>query len=172
MMQTPDPTVLVEIDFQPWILELGHDPAVVTRALAVRRRLRRRGLGVLCTRYLGSDPDDALRSDPNGPGARFCRPLAPEPGMEVFTKNGVDIFDDEAFAIRIEGLPPSARLVFTGLLTDHGVRAAVLSAAAHHLSSIVVADACAGSGHRAHHETLRTLAGVEGVQVVPDANWL
>jgi nicotinamidase-related amidase len=48
-----DQAVLVEIDFQGWVLNLAHDPAVVEHAVAVRATMAARPR--ICTRYLDTE---------------------------------------------------------------------------------------------------------------------
>ena len=156
-------TALLEIDFQPWIVQLAHDPGAVSRAVHVRQALRRCAAVVVCSRYLSMDAADPLRSDPDGPGACFAPGLAPEPGDVVVTKHGRDVFaePDLEATLRQHGV---GHLVITGLLTDHGVRVAAESATHLGLAVSVASDACAGSSALAHTDALSNLSAA-GVTV-------
>jgi DNA-binding transcriptional MerR regulator/nicotinamidase-related amidase len=164
-MQT-DPrggTALLEIDWQPWVVGLGHDASAVARAREVRAAARARGWAVVCGRYLSTDPGDPLRSDPDGPGACFVAGLGPLPGDAVVTKHGRDVFDVADVDRVLERLG-TRRLMMTGLLTDHGVALSARSALARGLVVTVVADACAGTDEAAHDEALAGLRAA-GAQI-------
>jgi nicotinamidase-related amidase len=157
-------TVLLEIDWQTWIVALGHDPSAADGARRVRAVARAQGWPVLCSRYLSTDADDPERSDPDGPGARFVDGLGPGHGDVVVTKHGRDVFDAVALEEVLAGLR-ATHLVLTGVATDHGVMLAARSAVARGLRVTVVADACAGTSARAHATTLSSLPPA-GAQVV------
>jgi nicotinamidase-related amidase len=147
---------LLEIDFQPWILDLAHDRGVVDRARALRSWARREGLLVVVTRYLSTDPGDPLRADRRGPGARFLDGLAPERDDLLFTKYGRDVFDNPDLddTLRLRGVD---RLVVDGLLTDAGVLLSVTTGLAHGYEVEVAPAACAGMSLEQHEEALATM---------------
>ncbi len=94
MRAEPPHTVLMEIDFQHWIIESIDHRSVIDQAAAVRADLRATGARVLCTRYLSLDADDRLRADPTGRGASFHPALAPAPGDLVLSKHSRNVFDN------------------------------------------------------------------------------
>ncbi len=147
---------LLEIDWQNWIVDIGHDRSAADRAREVRHAARVRGWPVVCTRYLSRDPADQPRFDPDSPAASFLTGLGPEPGDPVVTKHDRDIFDVPETASVLARLG-TERLVLTGVMTDHGVALAARAAAARGLAVTVVADACAATSAGAHDETLAGL---------------
>jgi nicotinamidase-related amidase len=155
-------TTLLEIDWQSWIVDIGHDHSAAERAREVRRAARERGWPVVCSRYLSLDPADRLRGDPAGPAAAFLAGLGPERGDPVLTKHDRDIFDVAETTSVLTRLGTD-RLVLTGVMTDHGVALAARGAAARGLAVTVVADACSASTAQAHDGTLAGLrtAGAE-----------
>lgn len=148
---------LLEIDFQPWIIEIGHSDDVVDHAVEVRRQARSRGALVIASRYLSHDPEDPLRSDRHGPGARFHPLLAPEPGDLVITKYERDVFSNPDLPDLLE-LNKIGRVTVTGVATDHGVQLAALSAKALGYDVAVVAPACAATSVEAQERTLNDLS--------------
>ncbi|MEV6601852.1 isochorismatase family protein [Actinoplanes sp. NPDC051346] len=165
-------TTLLEIDWQAWIAEMGHDSRAAVRARTVRSAARARGWPVICSRYLSADPADRSRADPHSPDASFLAGLGPEPGDPVVTKHDRDIFDVAELPALLARLHTD-RLLLTGLVTDHGVALAAISAAARDWAVTVVADACAATSARAHDQTLAELraAGIEIVGADEVATW-
>lgn len=166
MGRTPLGTALLEIDFQPWILQMAHDSTVPGPARALREQMRTAGADVIPTRYLSTDPGDPLRSDPEGPGARFLRALGAEPGDAVVTKHGRDIFENPELDALLQARRIRA-LVISGLLTDGGVLASALSALQRGLAVQVAARACAGSSLEQHELALATMAAAGAVVLSP-----
>ncbi len=154
---------LVEIDFQGWIIGLGHDPAVIQGAVAVRQAMSHRPR--VCTRYL--DPEPGPRADPLSPEASFDQRLRPGPDDHVVTKSGKDIFANPEMAAVLVGLDVTT-VVITGLLTEHGVALAAASAQARGYHVVVVADACADFTAQSHAIALDALAAA-GLTVVSSA---
>ena len=149
-------TALLEIDFQPWIIELGHDPEAVARAESVRAAQRATGALVVCTRYLSRDPADPLRSDPAGDGARFHPSMTPRPGDLIATKFDRDIWSnpDLDAQLRLVGVE---HLTITGYLTDFGVRIAAERACSLGYRVTVHSAACAGSTEDEHQRALESI---------------
>lgn len=152
--------VLVEIDFQGWIVSLGHDPAVVDRAVSVRQAMSHRPR--VCTRYL--DPEPGPRADPHSPEASFDPRLRPGPDDHIVTKHGKNIFASPEMEAVLKSLHVTT-LVITGLLTEHGVALAAASAQALGYHVVIVADACADLTPQSHSTALEALAAT-GVTVV------
>ncbi|RVW10835.1 cysteine hydrolase [Prescottella agglutinans] len=166
MRAEPSHTVLLEIDFQHWIIEsIAHRP-VTDRAAAVRADLRSAGARVLCTRYLSLDATDTLRADPAGRGASFHPALEPAPGDLVLSKYDRNIFDnpDVETNLRLLGVTD---VIVTGIATDHGVALAARSSHTLGYRTSVVADACAGTSADSHERTLAELAR-DGITVIRD----
>lgn len=159
-------TVLLEIDWQTWIVALGHDPSAADRARRVRAVARAQGWPVVCSRYLSTDVGDPGRSDPDGPDACFIDGLGPDHEDVVVTKHGRDVFDAAPLE-RVLARLRATRLVLTGVATDYGVMLAARSAVARGLRVTVVADACAATSDQAHVATLSGLpaAGAEVVDL-------
>lgn len=155
---------LLEIDFQPWIIELGHDPAAVGRAERVRDAHRADGALVVCSRYLSVDNDDPLRSEAAGEGARFHRSMAPRPGDLIATKFDRDIWSnpDLDAQLRLAGVE---ELSITGFLTDFGVRIAAEHACTLGYRVTVHAAGCAGSTATEHRRALDSIAAF-GAEIV------
>ena len=164
MLVDPSHTVLLEIDFQHWIIDSFDARPVVDKAASVRADLRAAGARVFCTRYLSLDATDSLRADPAGRGASFHPALAPAPGDLVLSKHARNIFDnpDIETNLRLLGI---TEVVVTGIATDHGVALAARAAHALGFRTSVVADACAGTSPESHERTLAELAH-EGVTVI------
>lgn len=122
-------TVLLEIDWQGWIVELGHDPQAAEQARMLRAIARAHHWPVVCSRYLSLDPTDPLRADPLGAGASFVAGLGPqeEDGDEVLTKHGRDIFQIPTTAALLADLGAET-VVLSGIATDGGVLLAVWGA--------------------------------------------
>ena len=150
-------TALVEIDFQPWVIELGHDPDAVARAESVRAAQRATGALVVCSRYLSQDAADPLRCDPESVGARFHPRMTPRPGDLIATKFDRDIWSnpDLDAQLRLVGVE---HVVITGYLTDFGVRIAAERACALGYRVTVHSDACAGSTEDEHQRALESIA--------------
>ncbi|MFC3385008.1 cysteine hydrolase family protein [Couchioplanes azureus] len=165
-------TTLLEIDWQAWIAEMGHDAGAADRARRVRSAARARGWPVICSRYLSADPADRPRADLRSPEASFLPGLAPEPGDPVVTKHDRDVFDVAGLPALLERLH-TGHLLLTGLVTDHGVALAARSAAARDLTVTVVADACAATSARAHDRALAELraAGIGIAGAAEVAAW-
>lgn len=163
---------LLEIDWQSWIAERGHDAAAADQGRRVRSAARAGDWPVICSRYLSADPADRPRADPYSPDAAFLAGLGPEPGDPVVTKYGRDIFDVPELPT-VLGPPDAGRLVLTGLMTDHGVALAARSAAARGWAVTVVADACAATSPEAHDRALDELraAGIEIVVAADLESW-
>lgn len=157
-----DALALLEIDLQPWILDIAHDRGMAPAARRVRAAMRERGATVLCTRYLSLDLADPLRSDPEGEGARFLDGLGPGPGDIVLTKHGRDVFDNPDVLANLRAREID-HVVFDGLLTDHGVLLAARSALDAGLRVTIAAAACAGSDEGAHRSALAALAAAGAV---------
>jgi nicotinamidase-related amidase len=144
--------VLVEIDFQGWVLALAHEPTVVEHAVAVRGAMAT--LPRICTRYLDTAPGP--RSDPDSAEARFVPRLEPGAADPVVTKHGKDAFDGTDLDTLLHGL--NARtVVLTGLLTAHGIASAASSARRRGFDVIVVGPACADVTPQTHTSALDTL---------------
>lgn len=145
---------LLEIDFQPWILAMAHDPSVVERAVATRRRFPE--ATVFTLRYRSMDAGDPMRFDLTGPGARFLPELAPEPDSVVLSKTGKDPFEnpDLEANLRCRGVET---VVVYGLLSDGGVKEAARTAHRLGFRVSVVAEACAGSSATAHEAAMSEL---------------
>ncbi|MDI6105534.1 isochorismatase family protein [Actinoplanes sp. NEAU-A12] len=158
----PRRTTLLEIDWQSWIVDMGHDVGAVDRAREVRSAARARGWPVVCSRYVSRHPEDGPRADPESPEASFVAGLGPDSGGTVVTKCSRDIFDVAETAAALARLR-TEHLVLTGVMTDHGVALAARSAAARGLAVTVVADACAATSAQAHDRALADLrsAGAE-----------
>ncbi|MGX6608159.1 cysteine hydrolase family protein [Micromonosporaceae bacterium Da 78-11] len=160
-------TTLLEIDWQSWIVDIGHVVVVVAadRAREVRSAARARGWPVVCSRYVSRDAKDGPRADPASPQSSFVAGLGPERDDLVVTKHSRDIFDVSETSAVLARLG-TEHLALTGVMTDHGVALAARSAAARGLTVTVVADACAASNARAHDRALADLrsAGVEIVR--------
>ncbi|AYJ47703.1 cysteine hydrolase family protein [Rhodococcus sp. P1Y] len=156
-------TALLEIDFQPWVIELGHDPDVIERAVFIRDEFRSRGALVVCTRYLSLDARDAMRSDPSTEGARFHPSLSPQPGDLVATKHDRDIWTnpDLDLQLRLNGI---THIVVIGLVTDFGVDLAARGAKRLGYDVTVRSDGCAGTSVEAHRATLESLVD-DGIDV-------
>ncbi|MCZ4517367.1 cysteine hydrolase [Rhodococcus ruber] len=150
-------TALLEIDFQPWIIELGHGPGALAHALSIRAAQRATGALVVCTRYLSQDAADPLRSDPAGDGARFHPSMTPLPGDLIATKFDRDIWSnpDLDAQLRLVGVE---HVVITGYLTDFGVRIAAERACSLGYRVTVHSGACAGSTADEHRRALRSIA--------------
>ncbi|WP_170945827.1 MULTISPECIES: cysteine hydrolase family protein [unclassified Rhodococcus (in: high G+C Gram-positive bacteria)] len=150
-------TALLEIDFQPWIIELGHDPGALARAGSVRDAQRAAGALVVCTRYLSRDAADPLRSDPASDGARFHPSMTPLPGDLIATKFDRDIWSnpDLDAQLRLVGVQ---HLMITGYLTDFGVRIAAERACSLGYRVTVHSAACAGSSEDEHQRALESIA--------------
>lgn len=150
-------TALLEIDFQPWIIELGHDPDAVARAESVRTAQRATGALVVCTRYLSRDAADPMRSDADGDGARFHPSMTPRPGDLIATKFDRDIWSnpDLNAQLRLVGVE---HVVITGYLTDFGVRIAAERACSLGYRVTVLSGACAGSTEDEHRRALQAMA--------------
>ncbi|OZD07160.1 hypothetical protein CH275_08325 [Rhodococcus sp. 06-235-1A] len=150
-------TALLEIDFQPWIIELGHDPGALARAESVRAAQRAAGSLVVCTRYLSRDAADPMRSDADGDGARFHPSMTPRPGDLIATKFDRDIWSnpDLDAQLRLIGVE---HVVITGYLTDFGVRIAAERACSLGYRVTVYAGACAGSTADEHRHALDSMA--------------
>lgn len=157
-------SVLLEVDFQPWVLGLAHDPTCVLQARAVREELRAERARILCSRYLGDDVHGVDRSSPDDPGARFLQELAPSIDDVVLSKHGVDIFANPDLIANLHAWG-TERLTLTGLLTDGGVLAAAESGIASGFDVTVVAGACAGSSRAAHDAACSRMAKF-GVRVL------
>lgn len=155
-------SALLEIDFQGWILDLAHDERVVDAAVELRQRRRAAGADVFCLRYLNLAPGG--RSDPTSEATAYVPRLRPEATDLILSKHSRDAFDnpDLLANLHVRGID---RLVIDGLLTDHGVRLAALSALALGFDVCVAAPACAGSDTTAHERALRTMAS-EGVRIL------
>ncbi|CCQ14067.1 Isochorismatase family protein [Rhodococcus sp. AW25M09] len=149
-------TALLEIDFQPWIIELGHDPGALASAGSVRESQRSAGALVVCTRYLSRDAADPLRSDPAGAGARFHPSMAPLPGDLIATKFDRDIWSNPDLdpQLRLVGVE---HLTITGYLTDFGVRIAAERAGSLGYRVTVHSAACAGSTEDEHQRALESM---------------
>lgn len=131
--------VLLEIDWQNWILALSHDPCAAMRGREVRRFASSLGLPVVITRYLSPDSEDP-RGDANSPEAAFA--IGFEPRQEpVITKHDRNIFDVARTDEVLHELGAD-RLVITGLVTGHGVRLAAESALQRGYKVTVVSNAC------------------------------
>ena len=150
-------TALLEIDFQPWIIELGHDPGALARAGSVRDAQRAAGALVVCTRYLSRDAADPLRSDPAGDGARFHPSMRPLQGDLIATKFDRDIWSnpDLDAQLRLVGVQD---LMITGYLTDFGVRIAAERACSLGYRVTVHSAACAGSTEDEHRRALQAMS--------------
>ncbi len=92
MNQRSSRAALLEIDFQPWVINLGHDRGVVARARRIRERIRAESALIVCTRYLSHDSNDRMRSNPDSNGARFHDLMAPQAGDLIATKFDRDIW--------------------------------------------------------------------------------
>lgn len=156
-------TALLEIDFQPWIIQLGHDSGTLARAGSVRDAQRSAGALVVCTRYLSPDSADPLRSDPAGVGARFHPAMAPLPGDLIATKFDRDIWSNPDLHAQL-GLIGVDRLVITGYLTDFGVRIAAERACSLGYHVTVPSAACAGSTEDEHRLALESMVAA-GVRI-------
>lgn len=161
-------TVLLEIDFQPWVVELGHDPAVVERARLIRREFRTRGALVVCTRYLSLDTSDQVRSNPDSDSARFHPLLSPRPGDLVATKHERDIWTNPDLNLQLR-LNGTTHIVVIGLVTDFGVDLAARGARRLGYDVTVRADGCAGTTREAHHTALESLTE-DGIEVIGEVN--
>lgn len=159
---------MLEIDWQAWIVDIGHDAVACDRAREVRSAARARGWPVVCSRYVSRDPDDGPRADPASPQSSFVAGLGPQRGDPVVTKHSRDIFDVSETTAVLARLRTD-HLVLTGVMTDHGVALAARSAAARGLAVTVVADACAASNVQAHDRTLADLRSA-GVDIVHAAD--
>lgn len=155
--------ILIEIDFQGWILAASASDGVAERARAVRDRWRAQGGRVFCTRYLSHDPDDPLRSDPEGPGAAFHPLLRPDGDDLVLTKDGQDITANPDLQANLQ-LAGANGVVLTGVATEHGVSLAAGSLRELGYDVCVVADACAGETVAAHEAALARLVA-SGISV-------
>lgn len=155
------PAALLEVDFQGWILDMAHDPDVVSRAHATRAAARAAGEQVFCLRYLAHEGPHA---DAGAPEVRFVDGLAPAPGDLVLSKWTRDAFDNPDLTenLRLRGID---RVTLTGLLSDHGVRLAALSAQRQGFVVAAAGQACAGTSAAAHRQALADLARA-GVRVV------
>lgn len=155
---TRTPTALIEIDFQGWIVDLGHDPGVVSRARAVRERLVGEGALLICSRYASPDPVDAVRSL-GSPDAAFVPSMEPPVGAIVLSKSDRNIFDnpDVHANLRAGGI---RRVEFSGIATDYGVSAAAETALELGYDVAVHAEACAGTSRAAHRASLARLAAL------------
>ncbi|WP_032378695.1 cysteine hydrolase family protein [Rhodococcoides fascians] len=149
-------TALLEIDFQPWIIELGHDPGALARAGSVRAAQRAAGALVVCTRYLSQDAADPLRSDAEGDGARFHPSMTPLPGDLIATKFDRDIWSNPDLDAQLR-LVEVEHVVITGYLTDFGVRIAAEGACSRGYRVTVHSAACAGSTEAEHQRALESM---------------
>jgi len=155
-----DGSALVEIDFQGWVLDLAHDPAVVEHAVTVRQAMAEQPR--VCTRYLDTAPGP--RSDPASAEARFVPGLEPGAADPVLTKHGKDVFADTDLEEVLRDLGVRT-IVLTGLLTAHGVASTATSALGRGFDVVVVAPACADVTPDTHARALVGLAEV-GITVV------
>jgi nicotinamidase-related amidase len=158
-------TALLEIDFQPWIIELGHDRDVLGRAHGIREEFRAQGSLVVCTRYLSLDSSDP-RSDPDSEGSRFHPTMLPEPGDLVATKHDRDIWSNPDLHVQLQ-LNGIEHIVVDGLVTDFGVDLAARGAHRLGYRVAVRSDGCAGTSLSAHNAALEALVDV-GVEVLSD----
>ncbi|WP_433610448.1 cysteine hydrolase family protein [Prescottella agglutinans] len=141
MRAEPSHTVLLEIDFQHWIIEsIAHRPV--------------------------TDQAAAVRADPTGRGASFHPQLAPVPGDLVLSKHSRNIFDnpDVETNLRLLGVTD---VIITGIATDHGVALAARTSHALGYRTSVVADACAGTSAESHDRALAELSR-DGITVIRD----
>jgi nicotinamidase-related amidase len=161
-------SVLVEIDFQEWIIRLGHDPVAPARAVAVRERMERHGRPRICTRYLSADPGEVAKADPESAEARFDPRLAPRPDDAVITKHERDVFSNPELRQTLRHLG-ARRVVLTGIATDAGVQQAAESALKLGYAVTVVADACGGTSIEGHESALRRLAASGAIVVATTA---
>lgn len=150
-------TALLEVDFQPWIVALGHDPEVLGRAHGIREEFRAQGSLVVCTRYLSLDTSDSMRSDPDSEGSRFHLTMLPEPGDLVATKHDRDIWSNPDLHLQLQ-LSGVERIVVDGLVTDFGVDLAARGAHRLGYRVTVRSDGCAGTSLSAHNAALEALA--------------
>lgn len=157
-------TAVLEIDFQPWIIDMGHDPEAVARAHALRTKLRSEGVLIVCTRYLSSDSADRLRSDPQGPGARFVPSMAPESGDLIFTKFDRDVWTNPDLHAQLQ-LCAITDIVVMGFVTEFGVDLAARSALRLGYRVTVQSAGCAGTTLDAHAAALTALVDA-GIKVV------
>lgn len=157
-------TAVLEIDFQPWIIDMGHDNDAVIRARTLRAKFRAEGAQIVCTRYLSSDPADSLRSDPNGHGARFEPSMAPEFGDLIVTKFDRDVWTNPDLHAQLQ-LAAITDVAVMGFVTDFGVDLAARSALRLGYRVSVQSAGCAGTTRAAHVSTLTSLkhAGIEVV---------
>lgn len=142
---------LLEIDWQNWILDPGHDPCSAARGRELRLLFGTLGLPVLSTRSPDADPDGP-RSDPERRESAFATGFEPM-RRPVVTKRGRDVFEVEQIEGTLRGLGVE-EVVLTGLLTGHGVRLAAESARRAGFSATVVADACADTAPAEHARAL------------------
>ncbi|MDJ0362555.1 cysteine hydrolase [Rhodococcus sp. H29-C3] len=156
-MKQVNSTALLEIDFQPWVIELGHDLDAVLRAKRIRERFRREGALVVCTRYLSRDADDPMRSDPKGEGARFHFSMEPQAGDLVATKFDRDIWSNLDLDVQLR-LRKISDIVVTGFVTDFGVDLAARTALQLGYRVTVGATGCAGTTASAHHTALDSMS--------------
>lgn len=157
-------TAVLEIDFQPWVIELGHDAAAVHRAHELRRDLRSTGSLIVCSRYLSLDTQDPLRSDPESEAAIFHSSMSPQLGDLVVTKHDRDVWTNPDLHAQLQtrGITD---IVVMGFLTDYGVDLAARSALRLGYRVSVQAGGCAGSTLDAHVAALDSLADA-GIDIV------
>lgn len=159
-----DRAALLEIDFQPWIIELGHDPDAVIRARAIRDKRRREGALIVCTRYLSLDAHDVMRSNPDSDGARFHPLMSPQADDLVVTKFDRDIFSNPDCDSQLRSAGVTDVLVM-GFVTDYGVDLAARSALRLGYRVSVHADGCAGTTIEEHRAALDAMADA-GIEIV------
>lgn len=154
---------LLEIDFQNWIVNIGHDRSVTGRALQVRRAALTRGALLVCSRYLSNDLADSARSDPDSQDAAWHPDLTPPYGALIISKHGQDVCDNPDLVANLRTHEVD-RVTLTGIATDYGVSLAARTLAGAGFGVRVESSGCAGTTLAAHQGALEGMAR-DGIDV-------